>query len=176
MLHQALREAGHSSQSCFHISFLTQKGILGPTTLVAFFFSLRYHVCHLLTIWEWSRWLRIGIKRGTCRVFWYRPSRCVTVITWLFFWLHLQCLLSSGRASALICRLQPLVCGNDERLSVAGWVCRCDFDLRPSVFCCGWLWLFLHTCVLCIYIVNHRTIRHQCQKNASTLSYGDNWK
>ncbi len=48
MLHQALGEAGHkwhSSQSCFYISFLTQKGIFRPTTLVAFFFFFSHRPC-----------------------------------------------------------------------------------------------------------------------------------
>lgn len=128
MQHQALREAGHkwhSSQSCFHISFLTQKGICRPTTLVAFFFFfLRDGVCHPsreeLTIWEWKQVvfvLHIGVKTGTYRILSYRlvPVYDAASVSshLLFFWSLMQCLSSRGQTSILICRPQQLAHWDD---------------------------------------------------------------
>lgn len=131
MLHPALREAGHkwhSSQSCFHVSFLTPKGICRPTTLVALFFPHRLVSItpsrEELTLWEWKQVvivLHIGVKMGTCRIFCSRfmpVYDTVSVSHLLFFWSHMKCLSSRGQAALLICRLQQLARWDDKRLSV----------------------------------------------------------
>lgn len=102
MLHPALREAGHkwhSSQSCFHVSFLTPKGICRPTTLVALFFPHRLVSItpsrEQLTLWEWKQVvfvMHIGVKMGTCRIFCYRLMPIYDTVSvsshLLFFWSH----------------------------------------------------------------------------------------
>lgn len=149
MQHQALGEAGHkwhSSQSCFHISFLTQKGICRPTTLVAFFFFfliLRDGVYRPsgeeLTIRKWKQVVfvvHIGVKLGTYRILSYRLvlvyDAALESSHLLFFWSHMQCLSSRGQTSILICGPQQLARWDEERLSVVGWVRRCHFFLRRA--------------------------------------------
>ena len=164
MPQQALREAAHkwhSSQSCFHVSFLTRKGIFRPATLVVLFFFFSVCYCHNMGM----RAGGCGAERETCRI--CAVASCSYVTSCHCH--HLGCFFSGHTCNAGYAELKPQFLFVDSSSWFAEMI-RLDESV-VVIFISLWLTLLVLT-----HTVKYRTIKSQLHNtDTRTLHTGLWW-